>query len=364
MARDWIRRLLTEPVSLTQLDDEFFLPDLCQAQPLLFLVLIAELLVFVLVLSATGLEEFSWLQLGLTSLFVQWVVLCSAGLLCNLRPMLAKRSISQATSIGYVLVVLVTVVLSVLAELVMKQTLNVGEIDWLRVFRNLLICVIITGIVFRYFYLQDQLRRIEKAELYAHIQALQSRIRPHFLFNSMNIIASLIPVNPEVAEEVVEDLAVLFRASLNASSDEPVPLAQEIDLCNKYSHIESLRLGDRLKVEWDVDADIEHIKIPMLTLQPLLENAIYHGIQPLAEGGVVSIVVRQADTQLVIDMSNPIGEEDHAHDEGNRMALENIRNRLAVIYGARASMTTDRTTDTYRVRISYPLDDLNAEPTS
>ena len=103
----------------------------------------------------------------------------------------------------------------------------------------------------------------------------------------MNIIASLISVDPDLAEQVVEHLSELFRASLSDMTNEPVPvpLAQELALCQKYAHIESLRLDHRLQLEWQIDVDVNEVRIPMLTLQPLLENAIYHGIQPLPEGG-------------------------------------------------------------------------------
>src|SRR5690606_15741716 len=127
-------------------------------------------------------------------------------------------------------------------------------------------------------YLTQQLRLRQKAELEARIQALQSRIRPHFLFNSMNSIASLIGIDPQAAEAAVEDLSGLFRASLGQSSAE-VSLDDEFELCRRYLRMEQLRLGERLRVRWDVDAVPTTLPIPALSLQPLLENAIYHGIQ-------------------------------------------------------------------------------------
>ncbi|MEX2327712.1 MAG: histidine kinase, partial [Pseudomonadales bacterium] len=320
-------------------EDDFFLPDLCQTQSILFLVLVAELLVVVAVVVPTRLIDFDWARLGLASLFVQWVVLSSAGLLCNLRPVLSRMSTLGTTVTAYALILAVTLSYSVVAEYILmadtwsiKQTGAVG--------RNMVVAAVMAGIAFRYFFLQHRLRSQEQAELNSRIQALQSRIRPHFLFNSMNIIASLISIDPEAAEEVVEDLSALFRASLDDSSNQPVLLAEELDLCEKYVHIESLRLDDRLTVLWDIDVDIDQVRIPMLTLQPLIENSIYHGIQPNPAGGVVKIAIRSDDDQIVVEITNPLAPKAFSHESGNRMALDNIRGRLQAIYGAEAGVTT------------------------
>lgn len=337
-------------------EQDFFLPDICQTQSILFLVLVTELLVFVLVLANSRLIDFSWVQLGLTSLFVQWIVLVSAALLCNIRPMLSGMSVATATLTAYALILSMTLIFSLLAEWALADE----SFDWTAsslggVGRNLIIAAVMAGIAFRYFFLQHQLRRQEQAELNSRIQALQSRIRPHFLFNSMNIIASLIMVDPETAEEVVEDLSVLFRASLNDSSDKPVPLREELSLCEKYVHIESLRLDDRLDVDWQVEVDIDEITIPMLTLQPLLENAIYHGIQPIPEGGTVLVKIFEQDSLLQILLRNPLPKSAYSHEAGNRMAMENIRHRLQAIYGDGATLTAQQDATTFTTTVSYPL---------
>jgi two-component system sensor histidine kinase AlgZ len=334
--------------------EDFFLPDLCQAQSILFLVMVAELLVIVMVLAPSDLIDFSWAELGLASLFVQWVVLSSAAILCNIRPVLMRMTPVNATIIGYALILSLTLVFSVGAQwLVIEGSWSARETG--AVGRNVIVAAVMTGIAFRYFFLQHQLRRQEQAELNSRIQALQSRIRPHFLFNSMNIIASLIEVDPESAEDVVEDLSLLFRASLNDSTSEPVPLAEELELCEKYVHIESLRLDERLEVEWDVSVDPKEVRIPLLTLQPLLENAIYHGIQPNPAGGIVTVSIHHRNKVLVAQVTNPIAETSaYSHERGNRMALDNIRRRLEAIYGRGASVSTEKTANTFRTRITYP----------
>jgi two-component system sensor histidine kinase AlgZ len=333
---------------------DFFLPDLCEAQSILFLVLISELLVFVEVLFSSNLFQFNWLELGLTSLFVQWLVLGSAALLCNIRPWLMRMAVVKATVVAYGLILLLTFLFSVIAEIVMDGFVGISKEGWGAVARNMVIAVIMTGIAFRYFFLAHQLRIQEKAELTSRIQALQSRIRPHFLFNSMNIIASLISVDPDLAEEVVEDLSMLFRASLNEATSEPVRLSEEVSLCEKYVHIESLRLDKRLQMAWQVDVDTNRVKIPLLTLQPLLENAIYHGVQPLPEGGLVTVGIRETGDNIEIVVTNPLGGAADTHDSGNRMALDNIRNRMIAVYGQGASLTTVAEDKIFTTRLVYP----------
>ncbi|PIE40593.1 MAG: hypothetical protein CSA49_07715 [Gammaproteobacteria bacterium] len=180
----------------------------------------------------------------------------------------------------------------------------------------------------------------------------------HF-FNSMNIIASLISVDPDTAEEVVEDLSHLFRASLNEVGNQ-VPFNDEVNLCKRYLRIEQLRLGDRLQVDWDIRQVPPGLKIPMLTLQPLLENAILHGVQPLENGGLIEIYVGYQHGIFELKIANPFSVE---HQEsldvrfkGNRIALDNIRNRLNVLYGERAKLTSYPENDRYITRLTYPCE--------
>ena len=247
-------------------------------------------------------------------------------------------------------------VLSLMPEFIFNGFGILSSDGWGRILRNLLIAIIMTGIAFRYLFLAFELRLREQAELTSRIQALQSRIRPHFLFNSMNIIASLISIDPDLAEEVVEDLSVLFRASLNEATSQPVRLSEELDLCEKYVHIEGLRLDDRLKVDWQIAIDVNQIKIPLLTLQPLLENAIYQGIQPLPEGGTVTVKITSMDHQIEILITNPVPPVGYQHGKGNRMALDNIRNRMSAIYGPEARLLTSRDEELFTTQLVYPLD--------
>lgn len=344
----------------TQRATHFFLPDLCGRRAVGVVVLVAELLAIVLVLARNGFSAGAWTDLGLTSLFVQWVALTTAAVLCPMRDMLSRLQRHVAAGIAFGVIVLDALCSSLLAQALYTWALAPAapeiSVSGAEVAAHGLIAAVIGGLVLRYFYVQEQLRLQQQAELQARIQALQSRIRPHFLFNSMNIIASLIAVDPDTAETVVEDLSDLFRASLRDTGAQ-VTLAEEMDLCRRYVRIEQLRLGSRLNVEWDVDGlPLEKIRIPLLSLQPLVENAIYHGIQPLAGGGTVRLVMDYQDGQVQIHIANPVtsAPADTSH-QGNRMALENIRHRLQALYGPTAGVEGRREGDTYGTTLHYPF---------
>ena len=231
----------------------------------------------------------------------------------------------------------------------------------------MLVAIIIFSALLRYFYLEQHLSIQEQSELHARVQALQSRIRPHFLFNSMNIIVSLIHVEPDTAETVVEDLSELFRASLSEEGSS-VPIDQEIDLCRRYLRIEQLRLGERLSINWNISNKRHSVKVPLLTLQPILENAIYHGIQPLPEGGTIDISICYEEDSVLIKVVNPVlfGTENeniskfstkdfNQHNKrGNRMAIDNIRSRLMVLYGDKAELITRQEGAEFTTTIRLP----------
>jgi two-component system, LytTR family, sensor histidine kinase AlgZ len=327
--------------------EHFIIPELCNTTAIALLVLFSQLLVVIL-LFAGG--ELSWVRFGLMSLFVQWVALGSAGLLCLLRNVVAKLSLPLGSTLAFAVVMVVTVAVSAVSESIVDRA---GD-PVLRVLGYLTITGIITGLVFRYFYVQQRLRLQEQAELQSRIQALQSRIRPHFLFNSMNIIASLIASDPDTAETVVEDLSELFRASLNDAGSQ-VPLDEELDLCERYLRIEGLRLGERLNLQWDVAASTPGTRIPLLTLQPLLENAIYHGIQPLPDGGTIELSLHYDGDYVVVRIVNPVPPASVAQaSQGNRMALQNIRSRLAVLYGNKATLETHDDGERFVTELRFP----------
>jgi two-component system sensor histidine kinase AlgZ len=213
-----------------------------------------------------------------------------------------------------------------------------------------ILTVITTLLVLGYFNLRH--RALSPAVNEARMQALQARIRPHFLFNSINAVLSIVRSDPKRAETALEDMADLFRV-LMADIRQLVPLAQEIALCRQYLALEKLRLEDRLKVEWQVDSVPHDAMIPPLILQPLLENAVYHGIELLPEGGTVGIRISGNKKEIHISLQNPIVDKAQQH-VGNGMALNNIRERLALHFDAEASLKCHHDKDIYRVDIVIP----------
>lgn len=216
--------------------------------------------------------------------------------------------------------------------------------------RWLLIVLLVAAMLLAYFDLRG--RALSPALAEARLQALQARIRPHFLFNSINAVLSLVRQEPRRAETALEDMAGLFRA-LMADNRELTPLADEIELCRQYLDLEQLRLGDRLQVEWHIDKIPRDALVPPLTLQPLLENAVYHGIEPSETPGVVSINIYAVRDRLHMVLRNPycaIG----SHHAGNKMAVGNIRERLQLHFDVAAELTTRVGDSMYEVRIAMP----------
>ncbi|MDQ2076918.1 sensor histidine kinase [Marinimicrobium sp. ABcell2] len=340
--------------------DSDFLPDLCAPQAVLLLVLVAQLLALLLAVTRTGLPQLNWELLALVSFQVQWVVLVSAVILCRLRPRLGRWPPVRAGAVSYGVVLLVTLVFSVLGQLLMRGFFNLPlGVDGWELASNLLTAAILAGIGLRYLYLQQQLRNQQQAELNARIQALQSRIRPHFLFNSMNSIASLIAIDPQAAERAVEDLCILFRASL--AEPTLIPLNRELELCRGYIAIEQLRLGARLELDWQIEPLPDSVTVPALLLQPLLENAVFHGVEPLPEGGCIAVHVARSGSMLAIHISNPLPSRptlpsSRAARHGNRMALDNIRHRLSAHYGPSASLVESVDDARFSLVITYPVE--------
>jgi len=214
-------------------------------------------------------------------------------------------------------------------------------------------CVFTTGataLILYYCHLRN--RALSPALTEARLQALQARIRPHFLYNSINAVLSLIRSEPKRAESALEDMADLFRV-LMADNRKLSTLEHEIELTRQYLDLEQLRLGERLSVEWHADNLPGEAQIPPLVLQPLVENAVYHGIEPSSEPGVISINIYKVRDEVHLVLRNPYRQQGN-HHAGNKMAVGNIRERLALHFDAEASLRTSVSDDAYRVHIVIP----------
>lgn len=218
-------------------------------------------------------------------------------------------------------------------------------------FKTLTLATLLFLTILYYFFLLD--KAYSPAIQEARIQALQARIRPHFLFNSINTVLSLIRQQPKQAETALEDMADLFRV-LMADNRDLVPLSREISLSKQYLALEKLRLEERLQVAWHVATDCNNHLIPPLILQPLLENAVYHGIEPLVAGGKILIEITNQSNYLHIVVTNPCSRKNRLQ-QGNKMALGNIKERLLLHFDLEASLETKQTEALYEVRIQIPL---------
>lgn len=335
-----------------------WLPNFCSWPVLVALIVIGELTALVVVLAASDVRVPRWQQLGVATLFVQWLAVVWTVSLCKARPLLLRLRPWMGEFAAFGVMVTTTALIS-WAVFAVDQGLGLGlvdaDADSLRfVIRNCVICALVAAAVLRYFYVQEQWRARIQAEERARFEALQARIRPHFLFNSMNVIASLIRARPAQAETAVEDLSDLFRAALGRDNARGT-LGEELDLARGYLRIEELRLGARLQVDWQVDALPREMELPSLLLQPLVENAVYHGVQPLPEGGCVGVVGRVGDQAVEIVVSNPRPLPAARREGGNGMALANIRSRLGLHYGERAQLEVLPQQDRFECRLRIPL---------
>ncbi|MDO9359784.1 MAG: histidine kinase [Polaromonas sp.] len=186
----------------------------------------------------------------------------------------------------------------------------------------------------------------------ARLAELQSRIRPHFLFNTLNSASALVRAEPAKAEAVLEDLSELFRHAL-ADATESVTLGQEIELAQRYLAIEQIRFGERLQVQWSLDPMADSARLPPLLLQPLVENAVRHGVEPSASGAQVKIATERRGSTVVVKVTNstPAG----AGESGHGLALANVRERLALLHDVQAQFKTVFRDGVFQVRLEIPV---------
>jgi two-component system sensor histidine kinase AlgZ len=217
--------------------------------------------------------------------------------------------------------------------------------------RHSLLALAVSAVLLMYFRWRSQV--LSRALHDARLQVLRARIRPHFLFNTINAVLSVVRAQPRQAETALEDMSDLFRMAMGEEHD-LVPLRQEMQLSRQYLALEQLRIGERLQTDWRTDDVPDDVMIPPLLLQPLLENAVYHGIESLPQGGVITVSLRRNGDALRITVENPCARREAAPHPGNRMALQNIRERLALLFDVEASYKVERGDDRYRVEIVMP----------
>jgi len=334
-------------------------PSFCQADRFLGLMVAAELVALVMVLSSSAVEaSFSWRSLGLTSILVQWIACFSAAILCAVRFWLDRLPLTLSYGLALTVILLMTAFASWASEWgasVMAPSLSPEMPLRDSLVRNLVIASLVGIAMLRYVYVQSEWQRQIEAKTEAQLKSLQARIRPHFLFNTLNAVIGMLRRQPEQAEQTLENLSDLFRAALTAPGRDHT-LGAELGLCRRYMDIEQVRLGERLQLQWEVDELPKQLQVPALILQPLLENAIVHGIQQLSEGGTLSVSGMTGPQQIQITINNPIPEAGLriAYDGGHGLALDNIRQRLQHRFVAGASLVTRQQNQQYQVVLTLP----------
>ena len=332
---------MTKP-STTDYPDR--LPDFCNLGIMLRILLGVETLVWIT----------AWLQtpvlIEMASLFVGYSVIVQASLLLTLA---ALCSVSKALQrLTYPQGVVISISISLAAAMLVMNGLSYLLMDHhlAMTLREAVNVVGISTLILGYFNLRG--RALSPALTEARLQALQARIRPHFLFNSLNAVLSLMRSEPRRAERALEDLADLFRVVM-ADNRQLSTLKREVEISRQYLELEGLRLGDRLRVVWHIDKAPSNALLPPLVLQPLLENAVYHGIEPAIESGEISVNLYRNAGQLHLIIRNPY-QKTGSHHSGNKMALGNIKSRLMLHYDVEASLQTQVQQDYYQVHIILP----------
>jgi two-component system sensor histidine kinase AlgZ len=334
---------MADVASINQTGAGIRLPNFCNLGVMLRSLLIVNLFVVAAALARASSLEAAWLEFLLLAAFCEPVLIVSLVALCAARrPLHRMRYVTSLVAIGGVEVALAWAAARMGADLMPGRNLPFLHVA--------LLTLLVTGAVLFYFDLRS--RALAPAVAEARIQALQARIRPHFLYNSINAVISLIRADPRGAERALEDMADLFRV-LMADNRTLTPITQEIELVRQYLAIETIRLGERLRVAWKTEGVPPDALVPPMVLQPLVENAVYHGIEPSPAGGEISIDIGRAGGQLHMTLTNPMPAENR-HAPGNRMAIANIRERLQLHFDAEASMKSEVRDGIYTVTIRMP----------
>ncbi|WP_312085996.1 sensor histidine kinase [Acinetobacter variabilis] len=348
----------SKPVAEVQVDQSFtsptgsvqssyFFSQIGKLQYLLEMFIGGNVLAMVLALAKAQ----SWQALNLADLlqymlYINWILLCFAALVEFFHQHFQRMGIKLALICGFLLlqaIVLVTTtslnVLTYFGSNLNFQGLSLA-IALEQVGLHLSFGILLGMFCFRYLYLREQWAQQQHSELNARIQAMQARIHPHFLFNSLNSVISLISIDPDKAEQMLLNLSRLFRASFQELK--LVKLQEEIELCQRYLEIEQIRLGERLQVEWKLEnKDLySQVQIPLLTLQPLVENSIFHGVEKILTKSTISILIEILQNQINIIITNPYTQDNKTLKKGHGIAIENVRQRLEAYYGPTMTFQT------------------------
>jgi len=326
-------------------------PDICKNSVLLYVILYTQLLATGLFSLIEGIWSFE--LFGYYTLYLQWYALGCLFALCKLRGLINRNSALWVTLLSFGVCIGVFIMVEVVSYTIFNTYFSVTQPHKWDIVRRFIACLIFLILLFRLIGVLGTLERRNRAEARSRLSALQSRIRPHFLFNSLNTVSELVATDPEQAENAIQSLSKLFRANLQDESSSH-SLEAELDLCLRYLRLERWRLGEKLTVKTEMHVvKANHWLVPHLILQPLVENAVIHGKDQNGEV-TVNIDIRETASHLSAMVENSIGGAPSASPEGNGIAIENIKERLFVLYDDDHSFKVRQTDDSYQVIIRIP----------
>ncbi len=330
------------------------LDALWQTRTIVWVLLVGEALAAVLAV-APGTAGDRLIYFGVTSLVVQWIVLVALGLLYALRTQLDRLSLPAVAQLGLAALLVSNWIFLSASWLALGDLFPLHQDGWRTLCLQITAITLIMGLLgLAAFQAQWRARQLAVAAEHAKLQALQARIQPHFLFNTLNTGISLLHAKPDLAEQLLLDLSDLFRAAL--SQRESIGLAEDLSLARRYLEIEQLRLGDRLRLNWDIAAELPALQVPTLSIQPLAENAIRHGIEPSTTGGDVGIRIGTVDGALQIAVSNTLPPASARAASGHQVGLSSVRARIHAATQGRGRVDTRIADGLYTVTIHLPLD--------
>lgn len=325
----------------------YFFTKIGHWQHLIELFIASLVLAIVLALAeAQSWSALNWLNVVQYVLFIHWVLLCFAAIVEKTQSVLHRLGSVSLFFLGFALLQMIVLMTTILLNVVLYwgKFFSLSHISMIQIFEhvplNLSYGVLLGAFCLRYLYLREQWMKQQNSELQARIQAMQARIHPHFLFNSLNSVVSLISIDPDKAENMLINLSRLFRASFQELK--LVSLQEEIQLSKQYLAIEQVRVGERLKIEWKIvnPEYLSDVKIPLLTLQPLLENSIFHGVESSLSGSTISVLVEILQKQVNIVITNPYTTDKIKRRQGHGIAIDNVKERLKGYFGSSVQFQT------------------------
>lgn len=334
------------------------LDALWRARAILTVLLSGQMLATVLTL-APGVSHTSWRYFVLLSSAVLWILCVTMVMLYAARHLLANWKPLQIA--WFALAVMLVNGAVIAAAIWFVLTPGRSSLTWLVAQVSFIILLVGTAglLVFQTYW--HSLQQADRVRLAEHI-ALQARVRPHFLFNTLNTATALVHGHPDEAERVLLDLSDLFRAALKGAHD--LPLTQELELVRRYLDIEALRFGDRLRVEWDLPGTLPDVTVPALSVQPLVENAIKHGVEPAPDGGDVRIAIREENGNVHIAIHNSLPPDAARTHAGHNIGLPSATARIERMTEGRGQVTAQQADGRFVVSVTLPTSPATVRPTA